>query len=59
MTSALEHEANHGHLDGLDTIFGMGDFLDFMVALRVIGIDIYRLARMPRLGASRMAIAVT
>jgi hypothetical protein len=45
MTSALEQEANHGHLDGLDTTIGMDDFLEFMVALRVIGIVIYRLSK--------------
>jgi hypothetical protein len=44
MTSTLEEEAKHGHLNGLNTIFGMDDFLEFMVALRVIEINIYRLS---------------
>jgi hypothetical protein len=44
MTSALEQEADHGRLNGLNTIFGMDDFLEFMVALRVIGINICRLS---------------
>jgi hypothetical protein len=44
MTSALEQEGYHGHSNGLDTICGMDDFLEFMVALRVIGIGRYRLS---------------
>jgi hypothetical protein len=44
MTSTDEHEADHGRSDGINTIFGMDDFLEFMVALRVIGIDINRLS---------------
>jgi hypothetical protein len=43
MTSTLKHGANHGHSDGLDTIFGMDDFLEIMVALGVLRIDINRL----------------
>jgi hypothetical protein len=43
MTSTLKHGADHGHSDALDTIFWMDDFLEFMVVLRVIGIDINRL----------------
>jgi hypothetical protein len=44
MTSTLEQEANHSPLNGLNTIVRMDDFLELMVTLRVIRIDVNRLS---------------